>query len=147
MQRRQQPQDVHCASRDCLVTYPYKEKFLAATSLSFSSFPWPVAPVPYKMADPYEDLEPYLMEDNFDEKYADELEMLRELDDSDVPPPSHRSCRGRQYSPPPPPNWDEEAFSEAELKEDPPPARSTQPTDATTKGEPVVLCTSEFRSY
>lgn len=97
------------------------------------------------MADPYEDLQPYLMEDNFDEKYADELEMLREFDDLDVPPPSHRSCRGRQYSPPPPPNWDEEAFSEAELKEDLPPARSTQPTDATTKGEPVVLCTTEFR--
>ena len=119
---------------------------MAATWLSFELYRQLGPSCPHEiMADPYEDLQPYYTEDDFDDKYADELEVLREMDDPaapDVPP----RCRARlQFSPPLPPNRDDKAVREPELKESPLPAKSTLLPDATSKGEPVVCVYSGAR--
>lgn len=83
------------------------------------------------MADSYEDLEPYFPEDDFADKYADELEMLREWDDSDVPP-----RKGRQLFPPPP-HREGVARSDSELQGVSLPVKDTQPTEGDSEGEVV----------
>ena len=91
-----------------------------------------VARGPYsqEMADSYEDLEPYFPEDDFAEKYADELEMLREWDDSQVPP-----LKRRQLFPPepPPPQWERVARSDPKLQDLP--VKDAQPVESSNEGE------------
>ena len=97
------------------------------------------------MADSYEDFEPYFPEDDFADKYADELEMLREWDDLDVPP-----RRGRQlFPPPPPPNWDRVARSDTELQDASLPLKEAQHIDGANEGEVVsqlFMCTTLVRA-
>lgn len=89
--------------------------------------------VPQEMADSYEDLEPYFPEDDFADKYADELEMLREWDDSAVPP-----RKGRQLFPPPPsPHWEGVTRSDSELQDASLPVKDSQPTEGASEGEVV----------
>lgn len=87
------------------------------------------------MAESREDLQTYCMGDGFDDEYADELEVLRELEYSDIPP---RSRKRLQYSPPPAPNWDAKIVGESELNETPLPAKRTHPSDVVGGGRPVA---------
>ena len=80
------------------------------------------------------------MEDGFDDEYADELEVLRELEYSDIPP---RSRKRLQYSPPPAPNWDGKIVGEPELNETSLPAKRNHPSDVVSEGEPVARVHSD----
>lgn len=92
------------------------------------------------MAESCEDFQTYCMGDGFDDEYADELEVLRELEYSDIPP---RSRKRLQYSPPPAPNCDGKIVGEPELNETPLPAKRTHHSDVLSEGEPVARVHSD----